>query len=978
MPFFEFGQNTLCFKIRKVIPKVLVFACLLLISKVLFSSSVGGIPITENETLISWNPSTNTKDSIQLAKIKIPLVDIINDDGTLHLPDKRSRVVSINGFQMVIRSDGTPYFVKSPPPGGDPDTNWLVFGEPCNDGATDGLIRALATNGSDVFIAGDFTTVDGLRVNRIAKWDGAKWSALGDGFNNSVFAIAVNGIDVYAAGGFTETTGGVKLNRIAKWDGSNWSPLGDGLNGSVNALALTGDSVCVGGSFSLAGNTDVNNIAQWDGSSWSALGSGFNKTVNAIAVTGDTIYAGGRFTETGDGESIRRIAKWDGSGWSALGSGFDKTVNTITVDDGDVYVGGSFDYTGDTFVNRIAKWNGTKWIALGEGLTFPSSLGIEAIAIHGGKIFAGGSFEGRVKMLDSAKWIDLGEGVNYGDVASLVSGGSELYVGGINFLIEDEPQGIAKWNGNNWNALCGDNDRGIHGEYEVYAVATNGNDLYIGGEFNFVGGVPAQNIAKWDGSNWSSLGGGTDSAVYAIAMSGDTLYVGGSFAHAGDSAINNIAIWDGSSWSPLETGTNSDVKAITVNGSDVYVGGQFTDAGMSTANHIAKWDGVAWSALGDGLNDGVNSIAIVDEDIYAGGYFTIAGGQDIKYLAKWDGSNWSAPGDGVNEPVRGLATSSSFLYAVGEFTEAGGGVVNYIAKWDGAIWSPIGVGLSDWATSIAVSGRHVYVGGSFKETADGIEVDDIAKWDGKTWSSLGSGLGANMPFDEEDPVMTISGCNLYVGGAFNQAGQKDSYGIAIWIDSLLCIPECNISGMSIIDVGDCDKISGTYALNLAFQYEAAPMGDTLTIEVDTQSFQMAVSGSGNDTITLYPIADGAVGVDIHAYFADNESCSASFTDAFDAPDECGTSSTSQAEEFGISWYPVPTYDHLIIDFENGNARDWKISILDASGKTQDIIDTGILRDRSQVVLSLKQVPSGIYFIAIGSGNKQITGKIVKL
>ncbi|QTA78941.1 Immunoglobulin-like fold-containing protein [Desulfonema limicola] len=220
----------------------------------------------------------------------------------------------------------------------------------------------------------------------------------------------------------------------------------------------------------------------------------------------------------------------------------------------------------------------------------------------------------------------------------------------------------------------------------VMSLAVDGSgNLYAGGDFMTAGGVSANYIAQWNGSEWSALGTGMNTRVYALAVdSSGSLYAGGSFTTAGGVSANYIAQWDGTAWSALGTGMNSWISALAIDSSgSLYAGGSFTTAGGVSANCIAKWDGSAWSALGTGMNSNVNALAVDGSgNLYAGGDFTTAGGVSANYIAQWNGSEWSALGTGMNSYVKALAfDGSGNLYAGGWFTTAGGVTSNRIALY---------------------------------------------------------------------------------------------------------------------------------------------------------------------------------------------------------------------------------------------------------------------------------------------------------
>jgi hypothetical protein len=180
------------------------------------------------------------------------------------------------------------------------------------------------------------------------------------------------------------------------------------------------------------------------------------------------------------------------------------------------------------------------------------------------------------------------------------------------------------------------------------SLAVSGSDLYVGGRFSSVEGIPANNIAKWDGSSWSALGSGMTggnadfgTAVQVLAVVGSDVYAGGNFSSAGGSPANNIARWDGTTWSALGGGVvvpaEGGVNAVALWGGNLYVGGYFSSAGGISANNIAKWDGTNWSALGSGISadsGGVYALAVSGNDLFVGGNFWTAGGKASPFLAR--------------------------------------------------------------------------------------------------------------------------------------------------------------------------------------------------------------------------------------------------------------------------------------------------------------------------------------------------------
>jgi WD40 repeat protein len=588
-------------------------------------------------------------------------------------------------------------------------------------------VLALGPDGS-LYAGGSFQTAGGVTVNGIARWDGAtsSWHPLGSGMGGdytNVYALAVGPDGSLYAGGDFSSAGGVAANSIARWDGSQWHPLGSGMGGedypSVSALAFGPDgSLYAGGGFLTAGGVAANSIARWDGatSSWHPLGNGMAgggyPYVHVLALGPDgSLYAGGAFTTAG-GVAADFIARWDGAQWHPLGSGMNSTVGTLAFgSDGSLYAGGWFTTAGEVDANHVARWDGAQWqlvfVCAGNGL----GGGADALAVGpDSSLYAGGVFQTAgtvaadfIARWDGAtsSWQPVGSGTNssvnalaFGPDGSLYAGGSFTAAGAV------AASRIARWDGatSSWHPLGSGMAGGDYPWVWALAFGPDGS-LYAGGNFTRAGGVTANSIARWDGSQWRPLGSGMGGSVLALALGPDgSLYAGGSFQTAGGITANNIARWDGatSSWHPLGGGMNSQVDALAV-GPDgsLYAGGNFTTAGGVTANGIARWDGVtsSWHPLGAGMNGQVDALAVgPDGSLYAGGYFTQAGRVTANSIARWDGarSSWHPLGSGMDDWVTALAVGvDGSLYVGGWFTIAGDKPSSHIAQWTGEVPRPV-------------------------------------------------------------------------------------------------------------------------------------------------------------------------------------------------------------------------------------------------------------------------------------------------
>jgi len=319
----------------------------------------------------------------------------------------------------------------------------------------------------------------------------------------------------------------------------------------------------------------------------------------------------------------------------------------ITFDDGSgsaLFAAGSFTSVGGVDAHGIARWDGAQWRAIGS----PLSPIIQAVSvIRAQTVFDDGS-------------------------------GPELYTCGVySHSIVFYPF-IARWDGcTGWTSPGSIGPIGVGQPYVCTLLTFNdgsGAALYAGGSFTSAGGVPALDIVKWNGMQFSPLGSGIPGSVEALGVfddgSGPALYAGGTFTSAGGVSAANIAKWNGTSWSPLGAGVDGTVKTLVAfqdsAGSSLFVGGSFSNAGGNPAPFAARWNGSSWStfeAPGAGMDGEVDSSFVFDDGsgprLYAGGVFQHAGTTTARFIARWDDGVWSRL-DNANLSVHPVIAMAAF------------------------------------------------------------------------------------------------------------------------------------------------------------------------------------------------------------------------------------------------------------------------------------------------------------------------------
>jgi hypothetical protein len=688
----------------------------------------------------------------------IGFIDTVNDllvhGGFLYVGGGFSTVRTLSAGTL-----SRPFLLRvhlSGPNEGKVDTTWVPV--------LNGAVSRLETDGTSLFVAGSFSSVNGTARGRLAKilTGGADPDALDASWNpapnNPVADLEFASPYLYVSGGFNQI-GGVSNNYLARLSTGGtgnadavWLP---DINRPVGDLEAGPAHLYFGGDFTQVEGINHRSVGRYStaagpdvfDSTWKPDPDG---EVTSLALAGSDLYIAGVFTKVAN-NSRQFMAKVSAAGSGTLSATFlpnpNGAIRDLKVVAGNPLAVGRFNTTNGAASAGYAMFHPTSGAAIAPFAGTISTQGVvySMQPVAGGMII-GGLFDsvGGIARTSIARINDNGTldttfnvplvGFNR-LVSDIKLDGSQLYFCGDFLTAGGAPtQHVARV-----SPTTGAVDAGWFTKplTPILCLETDANHVYLGSaglrfiEVSPGNALPVYNLARvskgaaatadtlWTPVVVDETSNPANAAVYDLQIHGGNLIVGGNFAFVANP--NNIN----------QSFTRISAAALTTTG---------------WGEPVAGW-GTSFLGL-SGMEPGsVTQLLLHNNALYVGGDFTFVDGLPYFCVAKLD-------------PTTG-AWDSNF--------DSSPAVVQNNQLLPGSV------------TTLAAAGSHLYIGGDFDfvydwffdeyyASPDIVRVDDDTGWPDFSWYPYPNDSVSRMAF---------AGDNLWLYGPLDQIGDMPVEGLAI-------------------------------------------------------------------------------------------------------------------------------------------------------------------------------------------------------
>lgn len=306
----------------------------------------------------------------------------------------------------------------------------------------------------------------------------------------------------------------------------------------------------------------------------------------------------------------------------------------------------------------------------------------------------------------------------------------KLYVGGrFERANRKLVNNIAVFDGVKWSGL----GRGVDGE--VYDIVGLNGRIFVAGDFSYANksseseGIPANRIARWDGTAWTALAKSTvDRQIYALATDGKSLFVGGNFTKINnETETRGVARWGGAKFEPMAGKFDRAIMTMTFHKGKLYAGGIFNEYGDDSMANVAVYNGSSWEEVGNGgLGSRVSRLSSDGESLFAAGEFKIGGSTGI---AKFDGQKWTLAVKTDGSTLDVFAQPGK-LFFTGDFNQVNGKPSHKVGALDGSKLMTLDEVLYGHHRAIAPFGGSIILGGGYGDVQSD-QIGGVLRWNGE-------------------------------------------------------------------------------------------------------------------------------------------------------------------------------------------------------------------------------------------------------
>ena len=257
--------------------------------------------------------------------------------------------------------------------------------------------------------------------------------------------------------------------------------------------------------------------------------------------------------------------------------------------------------------------------------------------------------------------------------------------------IQANDYALAKWDGVAWTTYPGLYTPApivpTEGEYNFHSIAYYKGEIYVGAYIANAkkdAEIPVTHLYRWSEqfNQWMPETGVVDTrnnGIVTMAVFDGKLIVAGKFQSVvNGQSVQNIAAFDGNEWSYLGTndldqGANGIIRSLMVVGDRLYMAGDFDRFAGDLTGNIAYYTASngGWGGLGSPFNGEVLELASYGSQLAALGK-DVNGGNEVRTFDV----NWSNPLDFANFSVakpNTIAGLSDYLLIGGDFVKDASG-----------------------------------------------------------------------------------------------------------------------------------------------------------------------------------------------------------------------------------------------------------------------------------------------------------------